>query len=135
MTRENNLKLMHDLFAAAATGDVNEVLKYWAEDGVLVDWTLGRRVEGHAELHPYLEMYFAAFPGLSFTPMNIITDDTHAVVEWEATTVHAGEFFGIPATGRSYDLQGADIFDIRDGKVQEERSFYGSGDLFDRMRD
>jgi steroid delta-isomerase-like uncharacterized protein len=134
MTREDNLKLVHDLFAAGASGVTEDVLSYWANDGVIVDHTLDRRIEGKGELRPYLSMFFAAFPGLSFTPMNVILDGDKAVVEWVGTALHRAEFFGIPPTGRTYALRGVDIFEIRDGKIQEERSFYGDGDLFTKMR-
>lgn len=134
MTREENLELINRTFAAAARGDLDGVMESWAEDGTLCDWTLGRVVRGHGELRPYLEEYFAAWPDLKFTPTNIIVDGDTVVVEWAAPATHGGPFFGAAPTGRTYDLRGVDIFDLRDGKIAEERSFYGNGTLLTDLR-
>jgi steroid delta-isomerase-like uncharacterized protein len=134
MTREENLALIRRTFAAAARNDLDAVMESWAEDGVLCDWTLDRIVRGHDELRPYLEEYFAAWPDLTFSPTNIIVDGDTVVVEWAATATHTGPFFGAPPTGRTYDLRGVDIFELRGGKIAEERSFYGNGTLVTDLR-
>lgn len=127
VTLENSRAVIDGCFAAAARGDVDEVLSFWAEDGVMYDWTLDQIIRGHAELRPYLVTYFAAFPANTFTATAVIVDGATVVVEWASTAAHSGDFFGRTATGRTYELRGVDIFSVEAGKIREERSFYGSG--------
>jgi steroid delta-isomerase-like uncharacterized protein len=129
MAMADSRAVVEGCFAAAARGNVDEVLTYWADDGVMYDWTLDRVIRGWAELHPYLVIYFAAFPSNTFAPTHVHVDGSTVVVEWASTATHDGDFFGIPASGRSYNLRGVDIFEVANGKIQVERSFYGNGTL------
>ena len=61
-------RVIEGLFDAAATGVTDEVLRWWADDGVLDDVTLAQRFTGKAELGAYLEMYYRALPDLDFKP-------------------------------------------------------------------
>jgi steroid delta-isomerase-like uncharacterized protein len=51
----------------------------------------------------------AAFPDLRMEVEDVIAEGDKAVVRFRATGTHQGDFSGIPATGRSVDIQGIDI--------------------------
>lgn len=123
------------LFAAAATGVTEDVLAWWADDGVLDDVTIARRYTGKAELGPYLEMYYRAFPDLDFTPARVIIDGAHAAVEWAETFHFLGDFDGIDADGRELRVRALDLFEIRDGLVVHESGWYGDAWLRRRLAD
>lgn len=118
-------QVIHRLFAEAATGDVERVLSWWAPDGVLEDITIGKAYHGHAELAPYLDMYYRAFPDLDFSPLRILVDGTDAMVEWALGCTFAGRFEDIEPTGQRLFLRAVDVFHIEDGLVQHEVSWYG----------
>lgn len=126
-------RVIDELFAAAATGDTAEVLKWWHVDGVLDDVTIARRFRGHEELHAYLEWYYRALPDLDFTPARIIVDGPFAAVEWAEVCHLEGPFDEIPADGRELRLRAMDLFGIRDGRVAWESSWYGDGWLRRRL--
>jgi len=113
------------LFAAAATGDLDEVLAWWADDGVLDDITLSRRFSGKAELRPYLDWYFTALPDLDFTPARILVEGPYAAVEWAETCHLTGTFDGVAPDGRELRLRALDLFEIRSGRTVHESSWYG----------
>jgi steroid delta-isomerase-like uncharacterized protein len=120
-------EVIDHLFAAAATGDLDQVLAWWADDGVLDDITLARRFSGQAELRPYLDWYFRALPDLDFTPARILVEGPYAAVEWAEICHQTGTFDGVPGDGRELRLRALDLFEIRDGKVAHESSWYGDG--------
>ena len=66
------LAVIDGIFAAAATGVLEDVLAWWADDGVLDDITLTRAFSGKDELRPYLDWYFKALPDLDFTPARVL---------------------------------------------------------------
>ena len=128
-------EVIDGLFAAAATGEVEPVLRWWADDGVLDDITLARRYSGKAELRPYLEMYYRAFPQLTYEPSLLLIDGSSAMVEWAQVTRLEGTFDGLPGDGRELRLRAVDLFEIRDGLVVHESSWYGDGWLRQRLQD
>lgn len=59
--------------------------------------------------------------GLSphFTVEEIVAEGEKVVVRWTNSGTHVGEFFGIPATGKSFQIAGIDIHRLKDGKLAE----------------
>lgn len=123
------------IFGEAATSDLDGVLRWWAPDGILEDVTLARAFRGHAEIRPYLEMYFSALPDITFEPIRLIVDGPTAVVEWAQATRVAAPLDDTPSTGREVFLRAVDVFHITGGLVQHETSWYGDGWLRQRLGD
>ena len=132
-TSEESRKVIDRLFAAAATGATYDVLSWWADDGVLDDVTIARRFSGKGELWPYLEMYYRALPDLDFRPRLVLVDGPWALVEWAEICHVVAPFDGVPADGRELRLRAVDLFEIRNGRVAHESSWYGDGWLRDRL--
>jgi steroid delta-isomerase-like uncharacterized protein len=59
--------------------------------------------------------------GLSphFTIEDVIAEGQKVVVRWTNSGTHVGEFFGIPPTGKSFQVPGIDIHRLHDGKMAE----------------
>jgi steroid delta-isomerase-like uncharacterized protein len=49
----------------------------------------------------------------------IIAEGDLVMVRWESGGTHRGELFGIPATGKTTNVTGLDLFRIKDGKIAE----------------
>ncbi|WP_172746210.1 ester cyclase [Neorhizobium sp. T7_12] len=56
-------------------------------------------------------------PDLKLEIKGIFVSGDKIIVRSEAKGTPAGEFFGVPHTGRSFDLMGIDILTVRGGKV------------------
>ena len=121
------------IFADAAKGDLDGVMRWWAPDGILEDVTLARAFHGHGEIRPYLDMYFRALPAITFTPIRLVVDGPTAVVEWAQSTVVAAPLDGTPGVGTDLFLRAVDIFHVADELVQHESSWYGDGWLRQRL--
>ena len=53
------------------------------------------------------------------------------VKHWQFTGTHTGVFMGIPATGRTVNIEGCTIAKIVDGKIVEEWGLYNSKPIVD----
>jgi predicted ester cyclase len=40
-------------------------------------------------------------------------------VMWTSRGTHVGDWFGMPATGKSFTIQGVDVHQLRDGRMAE----------------
>ena len=54
-----------------------------------------------------------------FTLELLIAEGDKVAVLWTARGTQVGEFMGLPATGKSYTIQGVDIHQVRDGRMAE----------------
>jgi steroid delta-isomerase-like uncharacterized protein len=68
----------------------------------------------------FFRMQLAAFPDLRMEPEDIIVDGAKVAARVRYTGTQQGAFQGMPATGRSVDIQLVDIFAFdADGRVRE----------------
>jgi steroid delta-isomerase-like uncharacterized protein len=67
----------------------------------------------------FFRMYMDAFPDLRMAPEDVVSSGDKVVVRARGTGTHRGEFMGMPATGKSIDVELIDIMEFRDGLVRE----------------
>ena len=67
----------------------------------------------------YLWTLFDAFPDSQWTVDDMIAEGDRVVTKKTMRGTHTGDFAGIPATGRSVELQYVDILRVRDGQIVE----------------
>lgn len=67
------------------------------------------------------DRYGMIFQGLDahFTIEDMVAEDDKVVVRWTNSGTNTGDFLGIPATGKSYSIQGIDIYRLDGGKLAE----------------
>ena len=64
---------------------------------------------------------------------DMIAEDDRVAVRVTASARQVGEFMGLPATGRSYEIGEIHIFRLRDGKVTEHWHQYNPGALLKQL--
>ena len=68
----------------------------------------------------FFNAYIAAFPDLRMNVEDVIASGDKVVARFRATGTNTGDFMGMPATGKSVDVQGVDIIRFGDdGKAAE----------------
>jgi uncharacterized protein (TIGR02246 family) len=126
-------EVIDGIFGAAATGDLDEVMRWWAPDGILEDVTIAQAFHGRHAIRDYLEMYYRALPDVTYTPIRVVVEGPSAVVEWAQATTIAAAFDGTRSTGRTVFLHAVDVFHVEGGLVRHEASWYGDGWLRERL--
>lgn len=80
----------------------------------------------------FFTMYIAAFPDLRFEPEEVFASGDRVVARFRASGTNTGDFMGMPATGRSVDVQGIDI--IRFGEDGLAHEHWGIFDALAMMQ-
>ncbi len=80
----------------------------------------------------FFRMYLAAFPDLRMDAEDVLASGDKVVARVRATGTHQGEFMGMPATGKSVDVQLIDI--IRFGDDGLAREHWGVMDAMTMMQ-
>jgi steroid delta-isomerase-like uncharacterized protein len=67
----------------------------------------------------------------TFTIEDVIAEGDKVVVRWMNSGTNVGDFFGIPATGRTFGIAGIDIYRVAGGKLAEH---WHVVDMFSQMQ-
>ena len=112
------------LYERLNAGDIDGFGELLAEDFVEHEDLLGlpQTREGVKE---FFRIYHGAFPDMRMEPEDVLTEGDKVVVRARATGTNEGSFMGMPATGKSVDVQLIDIHRIGDdGLLREHWGVY-----------
>jgi len=123
MKREDVQALIERRNAAWTARDAAALAATHAPDGTVHSPT-GGHLKGREEIERVYRVWLTAFPDVVWQPEEVVIDDDRAVVLAKMTGTHAGEFFGLPATGRHVEAEIAILVTIADGVVTHERRVY-----------
>ena len=119
-TPEANIQLIRDGFEAFNAGDLDACLTRAAPDLVMNLAESPEPIYGHAAWRQGAELMKRAFPDLEATIEDIFAAQDRVAIRLTFRGTHAGEFLGIPATGRSVQYISHEIYRIANGLIAEE---------------
>ena len=79
----------------------------------------GMEVRGRDGIRGLWEVFLKAYPDLTSTVDDVITQGDKLVLRWTIIGTHTGEFLGIPASNKKINLPIIEIFRIADGQLVE----------------
>jgi uncharacterized protein (TIGR02246 family) len=123
MTRDDILALLARRAAAWNARDAAGLSATHTPDGVVASPS-GGVLEGRADIERVYTMLMTAFPDLVFHHEDALVDGNRAVQLARMAGTHAGEFFGLPPTGRHVEADVVLLMTFAGGLVAEERRVY-----------
>ena len=90
-------------------------------------------VQGREAFENELRDVKAAFPDLKVEAVDVLVDESIAMIEWTWMGTHEGEFEGFPPTGHPVEVHGMMKLVIEDGQIQEERNYYDAQDHLEQL--
>ena len=112
-------------------GDIDGFGELLADDFVEHEQTPGLAPTKEGVLD-FFRMYRAGFPDLRFNPEDFIASGDKVVVRVRATGTNTGDFMGMPATGKSMNIQLVDIVRFGDDGLGHEH--WGVADVMTMMQ-
>ena len=113
----------YDLFT---NGEIDQVIDLLGDGYVSHGFGGG----GPETLRQSLQGMRAAFPDLTLTVEDTITEADKVAVKTTMRGTHKGPFAGRPASGNPIEVGGCDVFRVRDGRIVEAWWLGDSGSLF-----
>jgi steroid delta-isomerase-like uncharacterized protein len=108
--------------------DADEIAALVTDEVVWLDPALPEPARGVHEVKEFMRTGWAAFPDLHFTPGPMWLDphDDSMTWAWRMEGTHAGplEPPGFAPTGRRIDVDGIDVWDFVDGRIDRYRAYY-----------
>lgn len=84
---------------------------------------------GADSIRQSLQMMRSAFPDLTFTVEDTITEGDKVAVKATLRGTHQGPFAGRPASGNTVEVGSCDVFRVRDGQIVEAWWLGDSGSM------
>ena len=122
----SNLEAVQRYLGAWIVRDADAILASLTDDGTYEDPGTGGPIAGES-LRGYVAGLWSAFPDLTFEIESLVeTGPATAAAQWIMLGTNTGSMMGLPPTGKSVRLPGADFFTLRDGKVSTVRGYFDS---------
>ncbi len=116
--------LIHALNDMWNSQDIDRLASLYAPDVEHEDVTSGVKLHGHSELRKLFLEAWEGMPDVRTKIGRIISQDNRLAWEWTMSATHAGDFPNLPATGRTFTIEGVSILEVKDGLVRSQRDFY-----------
>jgi len=123
VTRDEIQALLVRREAALRSRDASGLARLHDAEGVVVSPT-GGVLEGRDEIERVYRLWFSAFPDVTTHADTFLIDGDRAVQIVRFSGTHAGEFFGLAATGRHVEVTIASVLTVADDCIREERRIY-----------
>ena len=82
-----------------------------------------QNVVGIENFKAYYSNFLTGFSDIKFTIVDIFGQGDKIVKHWSFSGNHTGEFFGIPATGKTVNIEGVTLVKMNNGKIAQEQDF------------
>jgi len=103
-------------------GEIDKINNtYFDENITLV--TNPENIVGIDNFKAYYSNFITGFSEGTFTVVDVFGHGDKLVKHWKYTGKHTGDFFGIPATGKTVDVEGTTLVKMKEGKIAEEQDF------------
>ena len=119
---QDNIKFYSNVWDVAINqGNISIFDEAYAPDVVLHTVP---ETKGAANAKAYYANYVTGFSDREFTVKETFAQGNKLTKYWVFKGKHTGDFFGIPATGKTISVEGCTIATIINGKITEERDFF-----------
>ena len=124
MTRAEMRAFLMDRVRFFNDRDIASLVATHAPDGEVVSPMFGT-VRGRADIEAMYRKLFKVFQDMRFDDVaEPIIDGNRAVQPFVARASHTSEMFGLPPTGRRFELHGALFLEFANGLLAHERRLY-----------
>ncbi|HAQ17702.1 MAG TPA: hypothetical protein DCR40_00530 [Prolixibacteraceae bacterium] len=90
-------------------------------------------IVGIDKAREYYANYLTGFSDIQFTIKDVFGQGDKIVKHWNFNGTHTGVFFGIPATGKTVNIDGVTLVRMSNGKIAEERDFMDNLDFMTQL--
>lgn len=103
--------------------DCEALARCYTPDAVIVS-PIFRTVTGSTAILESFRLLFKIFPDWTYRAEDLLIDGDRVAEPFHVKATHQGEFMGLPAQGRRFEIEGVRIFELHGGRITHERRYY-----------
>jgi steroid delta-isomerase-like uncharacterized protein len=126
MTTDDIRRFCADYVRSWERNDVSALVASYAKDCEVVS-PIFNVIHGRAQLETSFRDLFRAFSDFKVEVDDVVVEsDPHdrAVILFRSLVTHRGEIFGVPGTGRRFEVRGAFVLTIENGQITRDSRLY-----------
>lgn len=129
---EGTENLVRGYVEAIASGDLERVFAFYDDDIVYEDTAVAQTYHG---IEATKAFYTASMSALAvrWRVDTIVATEESFGVGWVMTGRHVHDLPGMPATGGSFEVPGASLGEVRNGKISRNRDFWNHHDMLKQL--
>jgi steroid delta-isomerase-like uncharacterized protein len=120
---EKNIKMYSNIWDEIINNENLDLISDTNFDTNITLASSPENIVGIENFKAYYANFTTGFSDVKFTIVNIFGQDDNLVKHWNYKGTHTGNFFGMPATGKSVDIDGVTLVKMKDGKILQEQDF------------
>jgi steroid delta-isomerase-like uncharacterized protein len=128
-----NLKAVAGVLEFWNLHDVEGILSFYDDQITWYNIALEEVYRGKSEVGAFLNQLLDAFPDLRFDVTEKFAHGTRVAERWSIHGTHKGTFMGVPPTGRSVDIPGMSMVEMKDGRFLSDRFLFEMGVVLRQM--
>ncbi len=90
-------------------------------------------IVGIPDFKAYYQNFITGFSDVTFTVEDAFGQGNKIVKHWRFQGKHTGDFFGIPATGKTVNVDGVTLVLMKNGRIAKEQDFMDNGVLMQQL--
>jgi len=126
MATENNKQLMNRFVNFINTSSEQLAGELISSNAIFYVPGQTEPMRGPAGYLAIIEMMRSGFPDIQWTLEDIVAEGDKVAARFIMRGTHQGTFFGVPATGKSIEVQAMNFYRFSNGQIVEE---YGQPDM------
>lgn len=137
MSAKDNTSLVRKVYEAFNNNQIDKIAQWVSPNAVLELVPTGERYNGPDGFVRGYKDWRAGYPDINVEITNQIATDTHVVTESKSTGTNTGPMQGPngtqPPTGKKVTTTMAEVWEIRDGKIQHARVYFDTGSVMQQL--
>ncbi|MDP2162520.1 MAG: ester cyclase [Flavobacterium sp.] len=125
-TSENNIKMYAKVWDDIVNKRQIDQINTTNFDTNITMVSSPENVVGIENFKAHYQNYLTGFSDITFTIVDIFGQGDKIVKHWNFKGKNTGEFFGMPPTGKTVNVEGVTIAKMKNGKIAHEQDFMDS---------
>ena len=113
LSREVMLAGTERFYAAMSGHDLDTIMEL-VDDSVVDHQIPPGMPNGKDGVRGFFDMMIASTPDMTFEILDVLISGNRACIRSKVTGTQTGEFMGMPATNKPFDVEGIDIVEVND---------------------
>jgi len=122
-TTESHIKMYAQVWDDIMNKGQIDIINSKYFDANITGISTPENIVGIENFKAYYQNFITGFSEVKFTVIDVFGQGDKLVKHWGFEGKHTGEFFGIPATNRSVNVQGVTLVKMKNGKIAQEQDF------------
>ena len=111
-------RVIQEWAAGWAGRDVERVAAVLTDDCVYEDVPMAVVNHGKAEFRAFARAFLAAVPDFDMKLTSDLSSGDWAAAEWEMSGTQSGDLLNMPASGRTFSVRGASVFEVAGERIR-----------------